>query len=178
MNGTNLAHGEYVSATLSSGWRFVGAADVDDDNMPEIVLENDSLHKLAFWMLNGATVTGGHYFSTALPTGWRYVAAADVNGDGVNDIVFQGTLSSDHGVHVWFVDSHDNVTGTGTFSTTPPSGWLAAQTGDFDADGKPDFVLENLSLGQAAIWDMNGLTVAGGQYLSNKLPAGWELVGD
>jgi FG-GAP-like repeat len=49
-------------------------------------------------------------------------------------------------------------------------------TGDFNANGKPDYVLYNASTRQTAIWYMNNNVFQGG-VLGPTLPAGWSLAG-
>ena len=45
---------------------------------------------------------------------------------------------------------------------TLPSGWALVATGDFNGDGKPDYVLYNASTRRTAIWYMNNNDYAGG----------------
>ena len=49
--------------------------------------------------------------------------------------------------------------------------------GDFNGDGKPDLVLQNVNSGQIAIWYLNGVTVTGGQYVSATPGPGWHVAG-
>jgi hypothetical protein len=47
-------------------------------------------------------------------------------------------------------------------------------TGDFNGDGKPDFVLYNASTGQTALWYMNNNVRIGSAY-GPMLPPGWSV---
>jgi FG-GAP-like repeat len=47
---------------------------------------------------------------------------------------------------------------------------------DFNIDGKPDYLLSNLSTRQSAIWYLSGTTYAGGAY-GPAITAGYNLIG-
>jgi hypothetical protein len=58
----------------------------------------------------------------------------------------------------------------------PTTGWQLVAIGDFNHNGKPDYVLYNGGTRQTAIWYMNDAVFAGGAY-GPTLPAGWRVVG-
>ena len=64
---------------------------------------------------------------------------------------------------------------SGAYGRTIPGGWILAGVSDFDADGKPDYVLENPNTHQTAIWYFNNNVFAGGAF-GPTLPAGWNLL--
>jgi hypothetical protein len=57
-----------------------------------------------------------------------------------------------------------------------PSGWNLITTADFNANGKPDYVLYNANTRRTAVWYMNNNVFVGGAY-GPTLPAGWRLRG-
>ena len=61
---------------------------------------------------------------------------------------------------------------SGAYLPTPAwrSGILR-ERGDFNRDGKPDLILQNISTGQRAIWLMNGVTVTSTVLPSERFPA-------
>jgi hypothetical protein len=63
-------------------------------------------------------------------------------------------------------------------AANPGPTWKAVGTGDFNGDGHSDILFQNTN-GQAAIWDMNGLTqIAGGASLVGPNPgAAWRAIG-
>ena len=63
----------------------------------------------------------------------------------------------------------------GAYGPTLPSGWELVATGDFNGDGKPDYVLYEASTRQTAIWYMNNAVFVSGAY-GPSLPVGWSLV--
>ena len=58
---------------------------------------------------------------------------------------------------------------------TPPSGWALVATADFNADGHPDYVLENANTRRTVIWYLNNNVLIGGAF-GPTLPIGWEVV--
>ena len=59
---------------------------------------------------------------------------------------------------------------------TLPSGWELVAVGDFNADGKPDYVLFNAGTRQSAIWYLNDKYRVGGGFAPT-LPPGWRIAG-
>jgi hypothetical protein len=49
-------------------------------------------------------------------------------------------------------------------------------TGDFNNDGKPDIILNNLNSNWNTVWLMNGTNYAGFANLPTA-PAGWQIAG-
>ena len=58
-----------------------------------------------------------------------------------------------------------------------PAGWALVATGDFNKDGKPDYVLYNASTRQTVIWYLNNNVRIAGAAVGPTLPAAWSLVG-
>ena len=55
-------------------------------------------------------------------------------------------------------------------------GWMVAGTGDFNADGRADILLQNGQ--QLALWEMNGPSILGGSGgIGTTLPTGWVVAG-
>ena len=64
----------------------------------------------------------------------------------------------------------------GAFGPTLPDGWELVETGDFNGNAFPDYVLYNAATRQTAIWYLiNNVYVSGA--FGPTLPAGWNVVG-
>jgi hypothetical protein len=61
-------------------------------------------------------------------------------------------------VAIWLMNG-SQVLQTGVLGSVPAS-WTAAETGDFDGDGKSDILWRNTANGAVAIWFMNGVQVS------------------
>src|SRR5204862_8134676 len=71
----------------------------------------------------------------------------------------------------------DNNGVVGVANVASPLGILrAVGVADFDADGKPDYVLYNAVTHQTAVWYLNNTVFVGGAY-GPTLPANWNVVG-
>ena len=53
---------------------------------------------------------------------------------------------------------------SGGYGPTLPAGWELVAVGDFNRDGKPDYVLYDASTRQTAIWYMNNNVFVSGGY--------------
>lgn len=107
-------------------------------------------------------------------------AKTDFNKNGVPDFVLNNPSTGD--VAMWYMGgtNGDTVSSGAYVSSTLPSGWVVAGTGDFNGDGITDLVLNNPSTGDVAIWYMSGTsgnTVSSGAYASSTLPSGWVVAG-
>jgi hypothetical protein len=68
-------------------------------------------------------------------------------------------------------------TGGGPVSPNPGLAWKLIGTGDFNDDGRSDILFQNLSTGQASIWEMNGANRIGGGAVSPNPGLAWHAIG-
>ena len=78
---------------------------------------------------------------------------ADFDRDGHPDYVLQN--ANTHQTVIWYLNN--NVLTRGAFGPTLPSGWFLGAVGDFNGDGKPDYLLYTRvgSNFPTAIWYLN-----------------------
>ena len=179
MNGlTQIAGGsQLVGANPGPDWKVVGAGDFNDDGHSDILWRNAS-GQAAIWEMNGLTqIAGGSQLVGANPgPNWKVVGAGDFNGDGHSDILWQ---NSNGQAAIWEMNGLTQIAGGSQLvGPNPGPNWKAVGTGDFNGDGHSDILWQN-SNGQAAIWEMNGLTqIAGGSQLVGPNPGpNWKAVG-
>ena len=102
---------------------------------------------------------------------------ADFDGDGKPDYLLFNSTS--HQTAIWYLSGTSFVSGAFGPSLSLPDGWewdLVA-VGDFNADGKPDYVLVNAVTRQTAIWYLNNNAFVSGVF-GPTLPANfWRVVG-
>jgi hypothetical protein len=119
------------------------------------------------------------YFDNLGPvsTQSNIVASADFNGSGTADIVWQDSstqqcsLWSIRWVNYWLAH-----VGGASLPALPPS-WEIATAADFNGDGKPDLLLQNMITGQRMIWFMNGATHTSSYSLGVVLTTTWKITG-
>jgi hypothetical protein len=161
--------------TLPAGWIVVGVADFNGDSQSDYLLYNVSTRQTAVWYLNNNVFVSGAYGPT-LPAKWNVVGVADFDGDGRPDyLLFNSTTRQ---TAIWYLSGATFVSGAFGPSLNLSDGWdwdLVA-VGDFNADGKPDYVIYNTFTRQTAIWYLNNNVFVSGDF-GPTLPANWRVVG-
>jgi hypothetical protein len=149
-------------------------ADFNRDGKPDYLLYNPGTRQTAVWYLNNSAFIGWA-FAPTLPVGSRVIDAADFNRDGHPDYaLFNGSTGQ---TAIWYFSGVNGVTFIGNaWGPRLPAGWELVATGQFNNEGKADFVIFNASTRQTAIWYLDNNVRTGGGY-GPGIPAGWSLVG-
>ncbi|PYK55411.1 MAG: hypothetical protein DME47_03845 [Verrucomicrobia bacterium] len=110
-------------------------------------------------------------------------AAYDFNQDGKPDYVLFNAVT--HQTAVWYLNNNvfiaiwylsGTILVSGAFGPTLPNGWDLIAVGDFNADGKPDYVLYAPATRQIAVWYLNNNAFVSGVF-GPTLPVNWRVVG-
>ena len=178
MDGTRymgFAHLTDVGMT-KLGWRIAGVGDFNGDGKPDLVGENTIYGRRVVRFMDG---TAGVDIARLSDTGlegpdWNVVGVGDFNGDGMPDLVWQNNAN---GLRI--VRFMDGVTDGDSMPLSLPGvawpDWRIAKIGDFNADGKPDIVLQNVTSGRVTVWLMNGVTAGLRRDMPQPLAEGWEI---
>jgi hypothetical protein len=70
----------------------VGAADMNQDRVPDLIWENTSTHQVTvnyYGGAGGATYEGWNWLNQSGISGWGVGAVADMNGRGEPDLIWQ-----------------------------------------------------------------------------------------
>jgi len=89
------------------------------------------------------------------------------------DLVLHNT---DGQLALWQVNG-GKVSAIEQVGSNPGSSWRAVGTGDFNDDGHPDILWQDLNTGQASIWETNGTSLIGGGHVSPNPGTNWRAVG-
>jgi hypothetical protein len=88
--GTTLLRSETISPLSAMGWNVVGAADLNGDGHPDLLLQNSSTRQVMVAYLGGSsgtTVTATQELNSSSFGGWTAVGMQDMNGDGHPDLI-------------------------------------------------------------------------------------------
>ena len=151
--------------------------DFDADGHSDILLQNGANGVSFVWELDGLNVKASGGVGWTPPTNnWHAVGTGDFNGDGKSDILLQN--GDDGQCFTWEMNGL-TVKASGIVGWTPPTNnWRAVGTGDFNADGKSDVLLQNGANGMCFVWEMDGLNVTGSGTVGWTPPTNrWQAVG-
>jgi len=189
MDGATRLSSQNFSSSLnfvdSSGWRFVGSADFDQDGGADLVARNGSTGETQVWFMNGITRTSVSNLSSTLNTpdssGWRYVGTGDFNADGKTDIFWHN--GSTGASQVWYMDGISRTSYgdlSSSLNVADSSGWRATAVADFNHDGQPDLFWHNVTTGEFQVWYMSGIVRTSAAILSSALntpdSTGWRFI--
>jgi FG-GAP-like repeat/Biotin-protein ligase, N terminal len=88
--GTTLLRSETISPLSAMGWNVIGAADLNGDGHPDLLLQNSSTRQVMVAYLGGSSgtaVTATQELSSSSFGGWTAVGMQDMNGDGHPDLI-------------------------------------------------------------------------------------------
>jgi hypothetical protein len=164
MNGMTITGGSVIG---SPGlYKVVTTGDFNADGRSDLLLQNSSTGDVAIWRLN----TAGTAFAAGTLLGgsgtvWKAVASGDVNGDLQSDIILQNSSSGD--IAVWQLNGAGTAIATGANLGGSGTVWRVVGTGDYDADGNSDLMLQNSNTGDVARWKLNntGTAISSGAVL-------------
>jgi len=88
--GTTLLRSETISPLSAMGWNAIGAADLNGDGHPDLLLQNSSTRQVMVAYLGGSsgtTVTATQELNSSSFGGWTAAGMQDMNGDGHPDLI-------------------------------------------------------------------------------------------
>ena len=136
----------------------------------------------SIWYMDGTTILGEGIPWAVSDTNWRIEGIADFNGDLRADILWRnyGTGPTQGFNSVWYMNGA-NIVGEGTPVAITDTDWQIAGSGDFNGDGKPDFLWRNYGTGPAqgrnSIWYMDGMNIIGEASPYTILDTNWRIEG-
>ena len=153
-----------------------GVADFNADGKPDFLMRNTITGNAFVWFFNNNVPIGDQFLFNIDPS-WKVEAVADFNPDGQPDLLFRNMVSGLS--FAWNTHSRAGV----AEPAAPPARrsisidpvWEVVQVADWNADGKPDLVFRNAATGVVFVWYLNGITLAGSDFIIQIDPS-WEIV--
>jgi hypothetical protein len=135
--------------------------DFNGDGKDDLLWQNSQTGQLAVWDMNGMGISStsvGNVFATINPI-WKIKGVADINGDGHPDLLWWNSNTGQ--IIFWEMTGAQGTSqlyASPVVYTVPNTQWQPVSMADFDGDGHPDILWENMTTGQLIIWYMNGTT--------------------
>jgi len=134
----------------TAGYTVVAAADFDGNATPDLVWENLSSGQVTVdyysYVSGSPTYTSTAWLSQSGYPGWTVRGAIDMNGDGVPDLIWQNNSTGQVTVHFYGGAGGAVDQGWGWLhQASDNSGWRVAAVADFDGNGTPDLVWQQLA---------------------------------
>jgi len=86
--GATLLSIQTIKTELLAGWKVVGAADVNLDGSPDLILQNSSTRQVMVSYLSHGAITGSDILGGSGLKNWTAVGMKDVNHDGHPDLLY------------------------------------------------------------------------------------------
>jgi hypothetical protein len=176
MDRTTLI-GDLRPPSAAPDWRVAGTGDFNGDGKPDIVWLNRATAQIYVWFMDNGRMIGGDFVDFHnVSLNWRIAGVADFNGDGRVDLLWQDTVQGS--VFVTFL----NGTRVSSVAALTPAAvsptWVVRGVADYDGDGNPDLVWQNLTTGELYVWYMNGTALSREGYLTpSQVATSWQVVG-
>jgi len=148
--GATLIGWNWLRQVNNSGWTVVGAADFDSNGTPDLVWQNTSTTAVTvnyYGLVSGVpTFTGWNWLNEAGSPGWTVRGAADMNGDGVPDLIWENNSTGQVTVNFYGGAGGAVLQGWQYLRNGVGSpGWLVVALADFNGNGTPDLVWQQMA---------------------------------
>ncbi|MBF2026304.1 MAG: tandem-95 repeat protein, partial [Oscillatoriales cyanobacterium C42_A2020_001] len=170
-----MSGGSVVSFELlpqvTTNWAIDGVSDFNGDGNADILWRDYNTGHMGIWYMDGTALASTDFLGY-IPAEWIIQAIADVNNDGKVDLVWRN--QSTGATASWLMYGNPGFLFYTAVALPGPSGanWDIAASGDYNRDGKTDFIWRNYANGANYIWFMDG-TSSVGQVPTNSLPSDW-----
>jgi hypothetical protein len=176
MDRTTLI-GDLRPPSAAPDWRVAGTGDFNGDGKPDIIWLNRATMQVYVWFMDNGRMIGGDFVDVHnVSPNFRIAGVGDFNRDGRVDLLWQDTVQG-----FVFVTFLNGTRVTSVSALTPASvspTWIVRGVADYDRDGNPDLVWQNLTTGQLYVWYMNGIALGREGYLTpSQVATSWQIVG-
>ena len=139
----NILTGGSSIGTFDSSTKLVASGDFDGDGNVDLVTTNTSTGAVNVVFLNNSNVTNTISLISS-STNLSIVGAADFNSDGKLDLFSEDVSSGAKTIH-FITGSGTSISISNTTVLTSDTSYRIAGVADFNADGKPDLIAEQVT---------------------------------
>ncbi len=133
-------------------WNLIGAADLDGDNLGDLVWQSPTNTVRSVFGLSGRNFS--NKLIATLPDGYNVLKAVDFDGDGKSDLLLRNAAGN---VKLWLMNGTTKLSEVDFGTASPPATWQFYAASDFNADGTADIVWKKPD-GTLVLWLMNAAT--------------------
>lgn len=126
VRGTSLLKKETISGLSAAGYKVFGAADLNADGHPDVLLQNRSNQQVMVAYLggaNGTSVLTTHNLESSTFSGWTASGMQDMNGDGHPDLIMVNNKTGESIVNYYNGEMGFNYKGSAYIDPSGASGW-------------------------------------------------------
>ncbi len=189
MDGTTKLGEQAIGLAPNTPWRIVGTGDFNRDGQADILWQDVPDGTMFIWFMTSSEGVASFWSGAYVQNGsaepimigadspWRIVGAADFSGDGWADILWRDTTTGI--LSIW------HMNGAVFLESVDPSpnnlgdiNWQVRAVGDFNADGHPDLIGQNVATGALHAWFLLGPNVIGQEPLTpSRADLSWRIAG-
>jgi hypothetical protein len=145
-----------------------------------LLLQHSATGCMVAWHMSGVSLLSQDFLkpSCVSDPNWHISGVADFDADGRKDVLFQNVQTG--GILVWLMNS---IVLRSQLWLTPGAvsdpNWRIVAVADFDADSRPDLIMQHRTDGRMLAWLLNGTVLKRQQFLSPGAVAdpSWRIVG-
>jgi glutamine amidotransferase-like uncharacterized protein len=126
VRGTSLLKKETINGLSAAGYNVFGAADLNADGHPDLLLQNRSNQEVMVAYLggaNGTSVLSTHNLQSSTFSGWIASGMQDMNGDGHPDLIMVNNKTGESIVNYYNGEMGFNYKGSAYIDPSGSSGW-------------------------------------------------------
>ncbi len=132
-------------------WNLISVADLNSDNIKDLILQQPITGKLDAWIMNADGTKSTQLLLPSAGIIWKLRSINDLNNDGISDFIWQHSITGK--VVVWLMNS--NGTQKSTNVILNKTTWKVIETTDLNNDSIKDIILQKQSNGKLVAEIMN-----------------------